>query len=147
MYWRAPNWIQYFIFDLTRAEEGTRFTSLKLLAVLLLIQPSMQMAFIAARVHCWLLQFNWFSSWKPRSCILQSCILASWNQDCSPAWVYFIPDAEVCIYQSWTSFSSCHPFSLACVIFWTAPPPSSLSSGRYCPEMYGKCTMYKHPLC
>lgn len=36
----------------------------------------------------------------PQSCIQQSCFLAVWTQDCSAAWVYSIPDAEVFIYQS-----------------------------------------------
>lgn len=40
-----------FICDLTKVELGTRFTSLELLVVLLLIHPSMWIAFIAAKVH------------------------------------------------------------------------------------------------
>lgn len=58
----APSMNKNFICDLTKVELGTRFTSLELLVVLLLIHPSMWIAFIAAKVHYWLL-FNWLSIW------------------------------------------------------------------------------------
>lgn len=54
LYWGAQNWMQHSRFGLTHPEWKERIISLDLLVILLLMQPKIPLAFIAARTYFWL---------------------------------------------------------------------------------------------
>ena len=68
----APKWTWLSICALTCVKQKGRITSLNQLAPLLLMQPSVLLAFFAARAHCWLM-LSLLSS-RTSSYFLQSCI-------------------------------------------------------------------------
>ena len=67
--WGLQSWMQDSRWGLTRAEQRGRIPSLDLLVMLLLMQPSVQLAFWAASVHWWLMS----SFHTPKS--------MQWNQE------------------------------------------------------------------
>lgn len=64
--WGEKNWIVCSKCGLTGAEQRRKNTSLHLPAIVLLIQPRMLLAFIAARIHGWLM-FSLLSAKTPRA--------------------------------------------------------------------------------
>ena len=63
--WGPQSWTQYSRWGLTRAERRGRITSHDLLAMLLLMQPRIQLAFWAASAHYWLM-FSFASANTPK---------------------------------------------------------------------------------
>lgn len=73
-----------------------KITSLDLLAVLLLRQPSRLLFALFAGMYCW---FRPSLAGLSRSCSAR--LLSSWS------WGYSSPDLGLCIFLSWTSWSTC----------------------------------------
>ena len=70
--WELQRWMQDSTWGLTRAEQRDRITSLYLLAMLLLMQPRIQLTFWTASTHCWVMSS--FSSTSPPKSFLSGLL-------------------------------------------------------------------------
>lgn len=98
--WGDQSWRRCSRCSLTSARKRGVIRSLRLPAVLLLKQPRMLLAFLAARAHCW---FTMSSSSTGTSSFffLQIGFLATWPPASPVAWGYSISDAGLCILMYW----------------------------------------------
>lgn len=78
---------------------------LHLLSVLLLMQPTVWLAFIASKADCWFVLILLFTG-TPTDPFLQSCSVTSQPTACTNAWGYSVPRAGL-----WSG--SCQPVTLA----------------------------------
>lgn len=108
LYWETQHWTQHSRCGLSRAEKRGRFFSLKLLAMLFLMQPRVLLATFTPKIHCFLVYFCQSESLAPS---LQICFPDGWSSACNGTWDSSSTDAEHCISLSWTAQNSSMPIS------------------------------------